>query len=55
MPFVRDERAINYETFFQTSAELLCVLDRDGRFIRPNGAFEEVLGYPERTLIGWTR
>ncbi len=47
-----DAGALHYERFFQTSGDLLCVLDPTGRFVRANEAFREVLGYPEETLIG---
>lgn len=47
-----DADAIRYERFFQTSGDLLCVLDPAGRFVRANEAFREVLGYPENALIG---
>jgi rsbT co-antagonist protein RsbR len=44
--------ALRYERFFQTSGDLLCVLDTEGRFQRSNEAFHDVLGYPEETLLG---
>jgi rsbT co-antagonist protein RsbR len=43
---------LHYERFFQTSGDLLCVLDTAGRFVRANDAFHDVLGYPEKTLLG---
>lgn len=47
-----DAGALHYARFFQTSGDLLCVLDPEGHFLRANEAFREVLGYPEKTLIG---
>ena len=47
-----DAGALHYERFFQTSGDLLCVLDTAGRFVRANDAFHDVLGYPESTLLG---
>jgi rsbT co-antagonist protein RsbR len=48
----RDDPPIHHEQFFRTSTDLLCVLHRDGRFIRANRVFRDVLGYPEETLVG---
>ncbi len=42
----------DYERFFQTSGELLCVLDSVGRFLQANEDFRDVLGYPESVLLG---
>jgi len=47
-----DAGTLHYERFFQTSGELLCVVDSAGRFVRANAAFRDVLGYPEQTLLG---
>lgn len=52
MPPTLDAGALRYERFFQTSGDLLCVLDTAGRFVRANDAFHHVLGYPEATLLG---
>jgi PAS domain S-box-containing protein len=42
----------NLQPFFETSLNLLTIVDRQGRFYRVNPAWEKVLGYPRRTLIG---
>jgi rsbT co-antagonist protein RsbR len=44
--------ALHYERFFQSSGDLLCVLDTAGRFLHANEAFRDVLGYPESVLLG---
>ena len=41
----------HFYKFFQTSADLMCVADPDGRFIKTNPAFTEVLGYSEAELV----
>jgi rsbT co-antagonist protein RsbR len=46
-----DRGALDYERFFQTSGDLLFVLDPKGRFIRANEAFRTLLGYPEELLL----
>ncbi|MDC3955393.1 PAS domain S-box protein [Polyangium jinanense] len=52
MGTVRDVRALSYERFFQTSGDILAVLDREGRFVHANEAFRDVLGYLVETLLG---
>ncbi|MDI1442778.1 PAS domain S-box protein [Polyangium sp. 6x1] len=52
METVRDVRPLAYERFFETSGDLLCVLDREGRFVQANRAFRDVLGYVEEALVG---
>lgn len=52
MDSAQDESSPSYELFFQTSGDLLFVLDRGGRFVRANAAFMQMLGYPEQLLIG---
>ncbi|WP_020677167.1 PocR ligand-binding domain-containing protein [Geopsychrobacter electrodiphilus] len=37
--------------FFQTSADLMCIANPHGRFIKTNPAFTETLGYTESELI----
>jgi len=44
--------AFRYDRFFETSGELLCVLDPAGDFVRVNDAFRDVLGYVHEALIG---
>ncbi len=38
--------------FFEVSLDLLCIADLDGRFLKVNKAFEDVLGYPVDDLEG---
>jgi len=40
------------KTFFQVSVDLLCIVDREGRFFRLNPMWEQTLGYPLAELIG---
>jgi PAS domain S-box-containing protein len=40
-----------YERFFDLSADLLCVADLDGHFLRVNPSFVQVLGYPLDDLL----
>ncbi|MGM0457692.1 MAG: PAS domain-containing protein, partial [Cyanobacteriota bacterium] len=42
----------NLTPFFETSLNLLTIMDRQGRFYRVNPAWEKVLGYPRRSLLG---
>ena len=37
--------------FFQTSADLMCIADPNGNFIKTNPAFSETLGYSEEELV----
>lgn len=52
MPSALDAGTLHYERFFQTSGDLLWVVDSAGRFVRANAAFRDVLGYPDQTLMG---
>lgn len=52
MSLSQDEHGLQYECFFQTSRDLLCVLRADGRMIRTNEAFRATLGYTEASLAG---
>lgn len=52
MPSLQADSPLRYERFFETSGDLLCVLDGDGRFLRANNPFVYVLGYPAATLTG---
>jgi rsbT co-antagonist protein RsbR len=52
MPSALEAGTLHYERFFQTSEDLLCVVDSAGRFVCANAAFRDVLGYPEQTLVG---
>jgi PAS domain S-box-containing protein len=53
-PATQAERdaAFNLTTFFEVSHDLLCIRDREGRFVRVNKAWEEVLGYAPEELQG---
>lgn len=42
--------AFPFERFFETSKDLLFIIDPNARFQRINLAFHDVLGYPEETL-----
>lgn len=43
---------LEIEGFFNVNIDLLCVADVEGRFIKVNKAFEQVLGYPIEELEG---
>jgi rsbT co-antagonist protein RsbR len=47
-----DSDAFLYKRFFQTSGDLLCVMDPAGRLLLANEAFHDVLGYQEKALVG---
>ncbi|MBA4374480.1 MAG: hypothetical protein C0402_16645 [Thermodesulfovibrio sp.] len=40
-----------YFKFFQTSADLMCLADPNGAFMKTNPAFSEMLGYTEDELV----
>jgi len=44
--------AWDFEAFFEVSLDMLCVRDRDGRFVKVNGAWETSLGYSPSELEG---
>ena len=46
------ETARNLSSFFDVSADLLCIRDLEGRFVKVNRAWEAVLGYPVEALEG---
>lgn len=48
----RTTTAFRFDRFFETSGELLALLTPDGRFLRTNGAYVDVLGYLGETLVG---
>lgn len=43
---------VNYQHFFEMSNELLCIADKQGRFIKLNKTWETVLGYQTAELEG---
>ncbi|HJV42427.1 hybrid sensor histidine kinase/response regulator [Caulobacter sp.] len=46
------ETAQNLSSFFDVSADMLCIRDMEGRFVKVNQAWETVLGYPVEMLEG---
>ena len=46
------ETAQNLSSFFDVSADLMCIRDLDGRFVQVNRAWETLLGHPVETLQG---
>ncbi|PIB96294.1 ATP-binding protein [Caulobacter sp. X] len=46
------ETAQNLSSFFDVSADLMCIRDMEGRFVKVNRAWQAVLGYPVETLEG---
>ena len=48
----RAATTLRYDRFFDTSGELLAVLELDGAFLQVNSAFLDVLGYPAESLAG---
>ncbi len=46
------EAAEQLESFFRTALDLMCISDPDGRFIKVNRAFEELLGLPRERIEG---
>ena len=52
MSSVQEEAPLRYDYFFETSGDLLCVLNGKGRVLRANRAFWHVLGRPEGALVG---
>ncbi len=46
------DTAQNLSSFFDVSADLMCIRDMDGRFVKVNKAWEAVLGYPVEALQG---
>ncbi|MEP6862439.1 MAG: PAS domain S-box protein [Deltaproteobacteria bacterium] len=47
----RTTAAMERDSIFELSADLMCVVDHSGRFIRVNPAFTRTLGYAEAELI----
>jgi PAS domain S-box-containing protein len=45
-------RSEELENFFNNSLDLLCIADKEGRFVRLNSEWEKLLGYPLDELIG---
>ncbi|WP_304176865.1 ATP-binding protein [Phenylobacterium aquaticum] len=46
------EAARELMTFFDMSADLLCIINDRGRFVRLSRAWEQVLGWPVESLVG---
>ena len=46
------QKSEELERYFTNSLDLLCIAATDGRFIRLNPQWEEVLGYPVDELVG---
>ena len=46
------QTAEQLEAFFRTSLDLMCISDADGRFVKVNHAFEELLGLPREAIEG---
>jgi len=44
--------AANLTTFFDVAAEMMCIADFQGRYVRVNKAWEDQLGYPVHELEG---
>ncbi len=39
------EQAIEFERVFSINLDLLCIIDMEGKFIKANNAWEEIMGY----------
>jgi PAS domain S-box-containing protein len=48
----RRQASEELERFFSLALDLLCIANTDGRFLRLNPAWEQVLGYPLSELVG---
>ena len=46
------EKSEELDRYFSSSLDLLCIADTDGRFVRLNPEWENVLGYPVREIEG---
>lgn len=46
------EQSLELERIFLVNLDLLCIIDMNGRFIKLNRAWKDVLGYPLEKLIG---
>jgi diguanylate cyclase (GGDEF)-like protein/PAS domain S-box-containing protein len=46
------EQSLELERFFSVNLDLLCILDLEGKFIKANKAWEELLGYPSELIEG---
>lgn len=47
-----NDARLQIENFFELSIDLLCIVDRKGRFTRVSRAWEDLLGYPAADLVG---
>lgn len=48
----RKEQGLELQRFFYVNLDLLCITELDGRFIKTNKAWEEILGYSSEELKG---
>ena len=48
----RNTKFVDYQTFFETSPDLLCTFDREGNFAGLNQAWGEVFGFADAELKG---
>ncbi|MFP4324374.1 MAG: PAS domain-containing protein, partial [Anaerolineales bacterium] len=46
------DSALPIDLFFDLARDLLCIVDAEGRFVRVNPAFQQVLGYAPDDLLG---
>jgi len=46
----RNSRTVDYQNFFETAADLLCTLDKDGHFLGFNQSFTDLLGFTDAEL-----
>ncbi|HHX60118.1 MAG TPA: diguanylate cyclase [Epulopiscium sp.] len=46
------EQALEFERFLSVNLDLLCTVDMEGKFLKTNQAWEDMLGYPSSELKG---
>lgn len=46
------QQSLELERFFAVSSDLFCIMDKEGRFVKVNKVWDEILGYPGKELIG---
>ena len=47
----RNTKTVDYQTFFESSADLFCVCDREGHFTAINKAWGEIFGFTDAEMI----